>query len=140
MANDVPDNSDRRGDYGQSGGHTLDHLEAAFAAFPIAIRERGKRAIAALKQLSLGLLGPEMRLLGHGVEQLVWSANREPGLAGYRIVWRDTTASVWQGSTYVGNVTQATVKGKSKDNYFFGVQAVDNDGNASVATYPVPSR
>ena len=71
---------------------------------------------------------------------LVWDANREPDLAGYRVVWRDTTASVWQGAIYVGNVTGAVVKGKSKDNYFFGVQAVDADGNVSVATYPVPSR
>jgi hypothetical protein len=72
--------------------------------------------------------------------ELVWNANPEPGLAGYRIVWRDTTASVWQGSAYIGNVTQFSVKDKSKDNYFFGVQAVDKDGNVSVATYPVPLR
>lgn len=71
---------------------------------------------------------------------LVWDANREPDLAGYRIVWRDTTASVWQGAVYVGNVTGSMVKGKSKDNYFFGVQAVDTDGNVSVASYPAPLR
>ncbi|MFB9242326.1 M20/M25/M40 family metallo-hydrolase [Massilia antarctica] len=71
--------------------------------------------------------------------QLVWQANGEPDLAGYRIVWRDTTAAQWQGALYVGNVTEATVK-LSKDNYFFGVQAVDKDGNVSVATYPTPLR
>ncbi len=70
---------------------------------------------------------------------LVWDANREPDLAGYRIVWRDTTAANWQGSLDVGNVTEAKVK-LSKDNYFFGVQAVDKDGNVSVATYPNPLR
>lgn len=70
---------------------------------------------------------------------LVWQANAEPDLAGYRIVWRETTASGWQGSKLVGNVTEATVK-LSKDNYFFGVQAVDKDGNVSVATYPAPLR
>jgi hypothetical protein len=26
----------------------------------------------------------------------------------------------------------------SKDNFFFGVRAVDNDGNRSPATYPKP--
>ncbi len=72
--------------------------------------------------------------------RLRWQANREPDLAGYRIVWRDTTAAQWQGSVYVGKVTQFTVKGLSKDNFFFGVQAVDNDGNVSVATYPLPAR
>lgn len=70
---------------------------------------------------------------------MVWQPNTEPDLAGYRIVWRETTAAQWQGATFVGNVTEATVK-LSKDNYFFGVQAVDKDGNVSVATYPLPLR
>jgi len=70
---------------------------------------------------------------------LVWAANPEPDVAGYRIVWRDTTAAQWEGAQYVGNVTEATVK-LSKDNVFFGVQAIDKDGNASPATYPAPLR
>jgi hypothetical protein len=28
----------------------------------------------------------------------------------------------------------------SKDNVFFGVQAIDKDGNVSVASYPAPQR
>ena len=71
---------------------------------------------------------------------LVWLPNTEPDLLGYRIVWRDTTAAQWQGAQFVGNVTAFTVKGLSKDNFFFGVQAVDVDGNASVASYPAPLR
>jgi hypothetical protein len=70
---------------------------------------------------------------------LVWKANGEPDLAGYRVVWRATDAAVWQGSKFVGNVTEARVP-LSKDNYYFGVQAIDKDGNASPATYPVPLR
>jgi len=70
---------------------------------------------------------------------LVWQANPEPDVAGYRIVWRETTAAGWQGAKFVGNVLEATVN-LSKDNYFFGVQAVDKDGNVSVATYPAPLR
>lgn len=70
---------------------------------------------------------------------LAWQANAEPDLAGYRIVWRDTTASQWQGSQFVGKVTEYRVP-RSKDNVFFGVQAVDKDGNVSVASYPVPAR
>ena len=70
---------------------------------------------------------------------LQWQANSEPDLAGYRVVWRDTTAADWQGAQFVGNVTEAKIK-LSKDNYFFGVQAVDKDGNVSVATYPTPLR
>jgi hypothetical protein len=70
---------------------------------------------------------------------MVWAPNPEPDLAGYRIVWRETTAPNWQGSLFVGNVTEATVK-LSKDNYFFGVQAIDKNGNVSPATYPSPKR
>jgi len=71
--------------------------------------------------------------------ELVWQANAEPDLAGYRIVWRDTTAAEWQGSQFVGKATEFTVP-LSKDNYYFGVQAIDNDGNASPASYPTPLR
>ena len=70
---------------------------------------------------------------------LVWQANPEPDVAAYRVVWRETTAAGWQGSKVVGNVTEATIK-LSKDNYFFGVQALDKDGNVSVASYPLPLR
>jgi hypothetical protein len=71
---------------------------------------------------------------------LRWEANREPDVAGYQIVWRETTAPLWQHRVFVGPVTRFTVKGVSKDNYLFGVQAIDKDGNASVAVYPRPYR
>ena len=71
---------------------------------------------------------------------LRWEANKEPDIAGYQIVWRETTAPFWQNKVYVGNVTRYTVKGLSKDNYLFGVQSVDKDGNTSVAVYPKPFR
>jgi len=71
---------------------------------------------------------------------LRWDANREPDLSGYRVVWRETSAALWQHALFVGNVTQYAVKGLSKDNYFFGVQAVDRDGNVGVASYPAPLR
>ena len=69
---------------------------------------------------------------------LHWDANKEPDLTGYEIVWRDTTSAVWTNSKPVGNVTSFTMKGMSKDNYFFGVRAIDRDGNRSVVTYPRP--
>ena len=67
-----------------------------------------------------------------------WEANKEPDIAGYEIVWRDTTAAVWTNAQSVGNVLTFTMKGMSKDNYFFGVRAIDKDGNRSPVTYPRP--
>jgi hypothetical protein len=70
--------------------------------------------------------------------ELRWDANTEPDLAGYEIVWRDTTAATWTNVKPVGKVTSFILKGMSKDNFFYGVRAVDNDGNRSPVTYPKP--
>jgi hypothetical protein len=67
-----------------------------------------------------------------------WDANKEPDIAGYEIVWRDTTEATWTNSRPVGNVNSYTMQGMSKDNYFFGVRAVDKDGNRSPVSYPRP--
>src|SRR4030095_3038559 len=69
---------------------------------------------------------------------LKWDANQEPDIAGYEIVWRDTTTPVWTNSRWLGNVLSFTMKGMSKDNYFFGVRSVDKDGNRSPVSYPRP--
>jgi hypothetical protein len=69
---------------------------------------------------------------------LKWDANVEPDLAGYEILWRDTTAAVWTNSRWVGNVTSYTIKGLSKDNAFFGVRSIDKQGNRSPVSFPRP--
>lgn len=71
---------------------------------------------------------------------LKWDANAEPDLAGYEIVWRETTSPVWTNARLVGNVTSYTMTGMSKDNYFFGVRSVDRDGHRSPVSYPRPVR
>lgn len=71
---------------------------------------------------------------------LKWEANTDADLAGYEVVWRDTTSAVWTNSAFVGNVTNYTAKAMSKDNFFFGVRAVDKDGNKSPVVYPRPMR
>jgi hypothetical protein len=69
---------------------------------------------------------------------LRWTANPEPDLAGYEIVWRETTDADWKKSIWVGNVTSYTVVNMSKDNFFFGVRAVDTEGNRSPVVFPRP--
>lgn len=71
---------------------------------------------------------------------LRWRANEEPDLAGYEIVWRETDIPLWNHARFVGKVTEYTVKGLSKDNYFFGVRAIDTHGRKSPVSYPRPSR
>ena len=66
---------------------------------------------------------------------LTWQANKEPDLAGYRIVWRETYQPFWQRSIDVGLVTEFVMTGLSKDDYFFAVQAIDRDGNTSVPVF-----
>jgi hypothetical protein len=72
--------------------------------------------------------------------ELKWDANTDPDLAGYEVVWRDTTAPEWTDSIFVGNVSTFLMKGRSKDNVFFGVRAVGKAGNKSPVVYPRPVR
>ena len=70
---------------------------------------------------------------------LHWQPNPEPDLAGYEIFWRETTSPLWQHELSTGKVTRYTVAKVSKDNFLFGVAAVDQEGNRSPAVYPAPS-
>ena len=68
---------------------------------------------------------------------LRWQANTEPDLRGYEVVWRTTSAPLWQHSMAVGMRTRVVLP-LSKDNVVFGVRAVDTDGNRSPVTFPEP--
>jgi hypothetical protein len=99
---------------------------------------------AALSALALAPARPaDLRILTKRLTNdtdLQWAANSEPDIAGYELVWRETTEPQWTHALPLGNVTTYTVKGMSKDNFFFGVRAVDRDGNRSPAGYPRPQR
>ncbi|MGZ3181765.1 MAG: M28 family peptidase [Telluria sp.] len=110
---------------------------------PAYIAQVARVNAAALASLALAPAAPRGVIvktvnLDNGTD-LAWQPNKEPDLAGYRVVWRETTAPDWQGARWVGNVTAARLE-LSHDNLLFGVQAVDKDGNASPATYPLPGR
>jgi hypothetical protein len=96
----------------------------------------GALALAPARPKNVGLITARLT----NDTELKWDANKEPDLAGYEIVWRDTTSPVWTNTRAIGNVTNYTLKGMSKDNYFFGVRAVDKQGNKSPVSFPHPVR
>jgi hypothetical protein len=68
---------------------------------------------------------------------LNWQRGTEPDLAGYEVVWRETTAADWTHVIPVGDVTTATID-LSKDNVYFGVRAVAAAGHRSPVAAPQP--
>ena len=68
-----------------------------------------------------------------------WEASPESDVAGYEIVYRETTSAFWQDAIDVGNTTEGTLE-LSKDNWFFGVRSYDNDGYRSPAAFPIAAR
>lgn len=67
---------------------------------------------------------------------LTWDRGTEPDLAGYEVVWRETTAPDWTHRIDVGDVTSVTID-LSKDNVQFGIRAVDRDGHHSPVAFPL---
>ncbi len=63
-----------------------------------------------------------------------WKDSPEPDVAGYEVVWRDTTEPQWTNAKDVGDVVEATMP-MSKDNVFFGVRAYDKDGYRSPVVF-----
>jgi hypothetical protein len=68
---------------------------------------------------------------------LLWQHGTDGDLAGYEVVWRETTAPDWTHVIPVGDVTSVTID-LSKDNVQFGVRAVDHDGHRSPVGFPRP--
>ena len=66
---------------------------------------------------------------------VTWQA--QPGVAGWRVWWRDTTAPQWQHNRFVaGDATQLVLKNVVIDDWFFGVSAVSADGYESPVVFP----
>lgn len=94
---------------------------------------------AVLASLAWAPPAPRNVLVGGAVRPsttLRWDAVDHPGLMGYKVYWRDTTAPQWEHSRWVGSVTEFTLEGMVIDNYLFGVAAVGADGNESLVTFP----
>src|SRR5205807_1852688 len=67
---------------------------------------------AALAGLALAPARPKNVTFPSGLSNdtpIKWDGNKEPDLAGYEIVWRDTTEATWTHSQSVGNVQTFTM-------------------------------
>lgn len=69
---------------------------------------------------------------------LRWNRGKEPDLAGYFVRYRETTSPVWQGREFVTDTT--ITLNLLKDDYIFGVQGVDREGNTGMIVTPSPVR
>jgi acetylornithine deacetylase/succinyl-diaminopimelate desuccinylase-like protein len=127
-----------RTENGKFYGDTPEYVDFEYVANVARVNAASlaRLALAPARPKNVGMVTTR---LGNDTE-LKWDAGTDTDLAGYEIVWRDTVSPVWTNSQAVGNVTNFVMKGMSKDNYFFGVRAVDKDGNKSPVSFPRPVR
>ena len=118
-------------------GDLPEHVDFAYVADVARVNAANLAMLALAPAKPKGVAVVTARLTND--TDLKWDANTEPDLAGYEIVWRDTTSPVWTNARWIGDVTAYTMKGMSKDNYFFGLRAVDREGNRSTVSFPRPS-
>lgn len=106
------------------------------------VRKIAGANLATLANLALAPASPE----GVGIDvsrlsntsTLKWNAPKIGKAIGYYVLMRETDQSTWEKKFFTTN-TEHTLP-YSKDNYFFAVQAVGEDGHESLPVFPVPLR
>ena len=98
---------------------------------------------AALASLALAPASPrEVRIDTSDLDtgtMLRWQRDEaDPQIAGYRVVWRVPGHPDWEHQQDVGLVDHVRLE-VSKDDVVFGVQAISRSGQASLASFPLPS-
>jgi hypothetical protein len=68
---------------------------------------------------------------------LSWKAPKIGKIKGYYVMMRETTSSVWQKKFFTTDIKMDLPY--SKDNYFFAVQSVSEEGNESLPVVPSPA-
>lgn len=98
--------------------------------------------LAALASLARAPGAPDavrMKIDLGNVTHLSWSPPESgPKPKGYYVLLRETHLPFWEKKFFVEDTTASLPY--SKDNYFFAVQAVGEDGHVSQAVMPVPVR
>ncbi len=130
---------DVREEKGVQYGDTPDHVDFAYTADVARVNASSLAVLARAPAPPAGVQIEAARL--ENDTTLRWTPDAEADLAGYRIVWRETTSPFWEHSMDVGkDVSRVTVPGLSKDNLVFGVEAFDAAGHASPAVFPSARR
>ena len=70
--------------------------------------------------------------------RLKWIKNSEHDLSGYFVRYRETSSPVWQLTEFTTDTTLTLEV--LKDDFIFGVQSVDKEGNSSLIVVPRPLR
>ncbi len=67
---------------------------------------------------------------------LLWKAPTIGKVKGYYVLMRETSSSMWERKFFTSETTLTLPY--SKDNYFFAVQSITEDGAESLAVFPTP--
>jgi hypothetical protein len=120
-------------------GDTKEHVDFDYTANVARVNAAGLAVIARAPAPPRGAQVEAARL--ENGTTLRWQKDDSPAVAGYRIVWRETTAPFWEHSMDVGrDVTRVTLPDVSKDNVIFGIEEFDAAGHASPAAFPSARR
>ncbi len=96
--------------------------------------------IAALSNLALSPREPENVRIDvsklTNFSTLLWNKAKDKRTAGYNILIRESSSSIWQKKIFTRDTTITLPY--SKDNYLFGVQSVDKNGHSSLPLIPLP--
>lgn len=96
-------------------------------------------AITSLAKAPAAPQSVEMKVDLGNITYLRWKAPESgPKVKGYYILMRETIQPYWEKKFFITDTEVAMPW--SKDNYFFAVQSVGEDGHVSVAVMPVPVR
>ena len=131
--NYVWQHQDIRTEDGIEYGDVIEHVDFDHAARLTAVNAAVMAALAAAPP------APANVRIGGAVRPsttLSWDPVDHPGLAGYKVYWRATTAPQWEHVRWVGDVDRFTLENVVIDNFLFGVAAVGRDGNESVVAFP----
>ena len=128
------EHQDLRTDAGVRFGDTIDRVDFDYLA---QVTRLNAITLAALASAPAPVRG--VAIAGAVTTDTVMSWTPQPGVATYRVWWRDTTAPQWQHSrSFAANVDagHAVLKNVDLDDFFFGVSAVSADGWESPVVFP----